>query len=201
MNKVYQTPSEWYKDHYRELKKYRGQWIAFTKEGVIAHHRDYQTMRESIDRDWSEYVIDRIFENEFVEPAKFLPVRFRTVKHHEWQPKYEVELTFQTTQTVNMLVDTGADFSLIPKSLGINLGYTQAPGERVNQADGVGGSISYLLRDVQMQIDSHLITAPVAWVQTEDCEELLLGREVVFDWFDVEFKQADEIILFKFRSQ
>ncbi|XVE12508.1 MAG: DUF4351 domain-containing protein [Dolichospermum sp. DET68] len=28
----------------------------------------------------SDYITERIYENEFVEPAKFLPVRFRTVK-------------------------------------------------------------------------------------------------------------------------
>lgn len=26
----------------------------------------------------SEYITERIYENEFVEPVKFLPVRFRT---------------------------------------------------------------------------------------------------------------------------
>jgi hypothetical protein len=99
-----------------------------------------------------------------------------------------------------MLVDSGADFSLIPNKLGSQLGYVKSPGETINQAEGVGGSIDYLLRDVEMAIDSHVILAPMAWLQTDESEEILLGREVVFDGFDIEFKQTEETIVFKFRG-
>lgn len=200
MNKVYQTPREWYKDHRHQLKRYRGQWIAFTKDGVIAHHQKFNTMMEGIDVKISNYVVEKIFENEFIDPPRFFPVRLRTVKKHEWQPKYEVHLKFQQALTLNMLVDSGADFSLIPKSLGIKLGYVKAPGETLNQAEDIGGFVAYLLRDVEMIIDSQVITAPIAWLQTDDCDEILLGREIVFDCFDIEFKQAEEIITFKYRK-
>jgi hypothetical protein len=99
-----------------------------------------------------------------------------------------------------MLVDSGADFSLISKELGSKLGYVKSPGETLSQAEGVGGSVNYLLRDVEIEIDSHLIVAPVAWLQAAEYEEVILGREVVFDCFDIEFKQAEETIVFKFRN-
>jgi hypothetical protein len=51
-----------------------------------------------------------------------------------------------------------------------------------------------------MQIDNYTFSAPVAWLQNKDCQEVLLGREVVFDLFDIEFKQAEENILFKYRG-
>jgi hypothetical protein len=54
---------------------------------------------------------------------------------------------------------------------------------------------------VEIELDGHIFTAPVAWAQTDFCEEILLGREVVFDLFDIEFKQADETIIFKRRTQ
>jgi hypothetical protein len=98
------------------------------------------------------------------------------------------------------MVDSGAEISLIPKQLGENLGYTKASGEINNQAEEVSGSIEYLLRLVEIELDGHIFTAPVPWAQTDDCEEILLGREVVFDWFDIEFKQADETIIFKWRD-
>ncbi len=41
--------------------------------------------------------------------------------------------------------------------------------------------------------------APVAWAQTDNCEEIILGREVVFDVFDIKFKQGEEMIIFKWR--
>jgi hypothetical protein len=40
---------------------------------------------------------------------------------------------------------------------------------------------------------------PIAWLQTDDAVECLLGREVVFDNFDIEFKQRDRQIIFKYR--
>jgi len=89
---------------------------------------------------------------------------------------------------------------VIPKEIGIALGYIQAHGEAIQQADGVGGSVDYLLRNIEMIIDSKKFLAPIAWLQTEACEEILLGRESVFDLFDIEFKQADETIIFKYRT-
>jgi hypothetical protein len=39
------------------------------------------------------------------------------------------------------------------------------------------------------------------WLQTNtDTEQLLLGREVVFDKFNIEFRQADEQIIFTWRN-
>jgi hypothetical protein len=52
-----------------------------------------------------------------------------------------------------------------------------------------------------MKINDHIFSAPIAWLQNENCEEILLGREVVFDLFDIEFKQAEEKIIFKHRNQ
>ena len=57
------------------------------------------------------------------------------------------------------------------------MGYIQALGEAISQADGVGGSVDYGLRNVEMIIDSHTFTASVVWVQTETCEDTFLGRE------------------------
>lgn len=204
MEPEYPTPNDWYKANYRNrsLKKYRGQWIAYTNKGVISHDQDYRKMKDGIPYDTPtlSYVIARIHESEFIEPVKFYPVRMRTLKSHDWQPKYEVLLKFQHTVTVNFLVDSGAELSLITKKLGEDLGYNKGSEEINNKAEGVGGSIEYLLRQVEIQLDGHIFTAPVAWAQSDFCEEILLGREVVFDLFDIEFKQADEMIVFKWRG-
>ena len=49
-------------------------------------------------------------------------------------------------------------------------------------------------------IDEHEIQTPVAWLQDSGFNELIVGREVVFDEFDIEFKQAEEKIIFKKRN-
>lgn len=62
-------------------------------------------------------------------------------------------------------------------------------------------AIEYLLREVEIELDGHIFMAPAAWAQTDVCQEIVLGREVVFDLFDIEFKQAEEMIIFKRRSE
>ncbi len=202
MEPEYPTANHWYKANRPKLKKYRGQWIAYNNKGVISHHRDYDKMKEGIPPNLSnlDYVIERIFESEFVEPIKFYPVRMRTLKTHDWQPKYELTLKSQESIKLKMLVNSGAEMCLITKELGQDLGCIKASGEINSKAEGIGGSIEYLLRQVEIELDGHAFNAPVAWAQTENCEENLLGREVVFDLFDIEFKQAEETIIFKWRQ-
>jgi hypothetical protein len=48
MQAEYPTANEWYKANRRELKKYRGEWIAYTNKGVISHDRDYDKMKEDV---------------------------------------------------------------------------------------------------------------------------------------------------------
>lgn len=48
MTAVYATANEWYKANRRDLKKYRGEWIAYTNQGVISHDRDYDKMKEGV---------------------------------------------------------------------------------------------------------------------------------------------------------
>ena len=83
MSKKYNSAKEWRKANYQKLKQYRGEWIIYTKDGVVAHHQDYRIMTQQINLQnlkSSDYITERIYENECVEPVKFLPVRFRTVK-------------------------------------------------------------------------------------------------------------------------
>ena len=201
MNKQYKTPNDWYNSNKSQLRKYKSEWIAFTNDGVIVHDKNLFKVSKATDNlPVSQYTIDYIFDSDFVEPVRLLPVRFKNVKRHELQPKYQIILKVNTSKSVEMLVDSGADFSLIPKDLGLILGYELAVAETLSQAEGIGGCVNYALRNVEIQLDSHIFTAPVAWMQTEEYQDVLLGREVVFDLFDVEFKQADEKIVFKKRT-
>jgi hypothetical protein len=81
MNKLYQTPSDWYRANRHQLKSYRGQWIAFTKAGVIAHHRNFNTMMAHLDPNGSDYVVERIFENEFIDPPNFCPLDLERLRN------------------------------------------------------------------------------------------------------------------------
>lgn len=78
MEAGYRTAKDWYKANRRELKKYRGQWIAYTNRGVISCDRDYQKMKDGIPADTPQlgYALDRVYESQFIEPVRFDPVSF-----------------------------------------------------------------------------------------------------------------------------
>lgn len=98
-----------------------------------------------------------------------------------------------------MLIDSGGELSLSTKKLGRDLGCVKAGGEINSKAEGVGGSIEYLLPEVEIELEGHSFMGSVAWAQTDNCEEILLGREVVFDVFDIKLKLGEEMIIFKWR--
>ena len=73
METEYPTANEWYNANRRGLKKYRGEWIAYTNNGVISHDPDYDKMKEGIFPDTPKlsYVLCRIFESEFGTAVRF----------------------------------------------------------------------------------------------------------------------------------
>jgi hypothetical protein len=75
MEAEYPTAKEWYKANRPKLKKYRGEWIAYTNQGVISHDRDYRKMKDGIHPDTPplSYVIGRIFESEFAADVVRFP--------------------------------------------------------------------------------------------------------------------------------
>ncbi|MFM7794622.1 MAG: hypothetical protein ACKO90_43440, partial [Microcystis panniformis] len=94
-----------------------------------------------------------------------------------------------------------AEVSLISYKIGPDLGYQLADAESTLVADTIGGNVEYVLRNLEITIDNHQLIAPVAWLQMPiDTEQLLLGREVVFDKFNIEFRQAEETIIFSWRD-
>ena len=127
-------------------------------------------------------------------------IRVRGIRKKEWSPDYTIEIRHQDkTLTENMLIDSGADISVISKKTGDLLGLTVAPSELFQEVAGVG-FIEYALRKITFIIDEFEVVAPVAWLQNDIYNELIIGREVIFDKFDIEFKQADEQIIFKPRD-
>ncbi len=95
-----------------------------------------------------------------------------------------------------MIVDSGADFSIISLKAGQDLGYALADGEHISICQTIGGTVEYVLRQIEMTIDGYNLMVPTAWIQNNTADVMLLGREVVFDKFNIEFRQADEEIIF-----
>lgn len=100
---------------------------------------------------------------------------------------------------VFMLLDSGADLSLIPYSVGETIGL-ELDIENKSELQGIGeGSVPYLLNDVKLKIDSIEFSARVGWALIEEVP-FILGRLDVFQYFSVEFREFENRIILE-RSQ
>lgn len=99
-----------------------------------------------------------------------------------------------------MLVDSGADVSVISYQTGLKVGLTLGKGEKVSPLGGIGGGISVVYRNLQMEIGEYLFQVKVAWSLSEDVPEIL-GRADVFDYFDIELKQSEGISIFRSKER
>lgn len=103
------------------------------------------------------------------------------------------------SQEVKMLIDSGADITLIRKSRGEDLGLALPSQDEIQFLGGIAGSAPVVYRKIEMKIEDVTFLARVAWAQAEHVPSVL-GRLDVFDKFDIEFKQSDRKILFKLRQ-
>lgn len=200
--------SSWKNAHWQELKKLAGCWIAYEQEGeIIASEKklsDLILKIEALELDFrpTYYFVHPAHVSE-VMPARFYAIYFKAVRQNNWRPVKNIDvISGEKTINLEFLVDSGADFSVLGKETGKALGFEQTNGEKIYTGETAGGGqISYLIREVKMNIEQYIIPVTVAWLLEDNYEELLLGRENVFDSFDIEFKQTDETIIFKWRAE
>lgn len=76
MEKAYLDAHNWYTENQQNLGAYRGEWIAFTSDGVIAHDREYLKTIAQIETGKTGFILARVHEYDCWEPPKFRGVRF-----------------------------------------------------------------------------------------------------------------------------
>ncbi len=95
-------------------------------------------------------------------------------------------------------VDSGADYTLVPYRIGRLLGLEERASE-VKEIGGIGGVLGTRFVIVPMKIEDHQFECKIAWAQIERVP-FLLGREDVFEHFDITFKQRDKKTIFVWRK-
>ena len=133
-------------------------------------------------------------------------VQFKTQKELSdifgpiWRPVIPVKLRNQDNiLSCEVLVDSGADITLIPKRVGTYLGFTLTNEEEIKELYGIGeGAAPFLIREVFIKIGNIEKQIRVGWALIEEIP-ILLGRLDLFNLFDIKFKQRDEIIIFTVR--
>jgi hypothetical protein len=202
--------NSWRKKHWEELKELSGNWIAYERDGdILAWDKKQKKVVANAEVTGKPYILHYIHPLDVYEPktikfvgVKFLAVRFKSLKKNGWRPYKEIRLaTKKGSKSYEMLIDSGADFSVVDYETGEMLGFQMSIGELPNEGEGVGSIIEYLMREVTMTLEGRTFKARVAWLLNEQIVEAILGRETVFDLFDIEFKQADEEVIFKWRGE
>lgn len=105
-------------------------------------------------------------------------------------------------RTVNlfMLLDSGADLSLLPYSAGETIGLVLDIGTR-SEVQGIGeGAVPYVLGEVDLQIGGIVLHARVGWALIEEVP-FLLGRLDVFRELAIEFREFENKIVIRHRSE
>jgi len=98
-----------------------------------------------------------------------------------------------------MYVDSGADITLIPRSVGDLLGF-EVERERIVDISGVGGgNVPVIIKETVIDIGGEIFDARVAWALIEDVPPLL-GRMDVFLKFEAIFREWEKVMVFNKRE-
>lgn len=92
-------------------------------------------------------------------------------------------------------IDSGADITLIPLSLGELLGF-KVEGEKIEEIGGIRGAVPVIYKKWKIKIGERILPVLIAWALIEEVPPLL-GRTDIFDVFDVSFKQKEGKIIFE----
>lgn len=95
----------------------------------------------------------------------------------------------------NPYIDSGADVTLIPLSLG-KLLELEINKNKIEEIGGIRGSVPVIYTKVALRIGEEEILTQVAWALIEEVPPLL-GRTDIFDSFKVTFEQTKGIITFE----
>ncbi len=111
------------------------------------------------------------------------------------RPNAFVELSSETSSpiAINMIIDSGADITMIPKRIGITLGLEKTGDKET--ISGISGSLDYYEKDIFIEMGGCRIKTRCAWVMDDDVP-LLLGRKDVFDKFKILFDEKNLEVIF-----
>lgn len=86
-------------------------------------------------------------------------------------------------------VDSGADVTLIPLSLGELLGFSLRGSTKILEIKGIGErGIPFVLKRIKIRLNEKIIFARIAWSLIEEVPALL-GRLDIFRLFNINFQK------------
>jgi Aspartyl protease len=189
----------WLRTIVRSPELYEGRIVAIDNDTTIVAVADsFREAREAASAVRPEGRLTYFSVPFDVADMQIMTLRLQSLREDTWSPMYTVGLKSAHSELwdCRMLIDSGADISLISKKTGEELGLQRSDEEETLSAKGIGGTISYLRRKIIVVIDSHAVAASVAWCQNAEVADLILGRKDIFDAFNIEFRQHENRIIF-----
>ena len=112
-----------------------------------------------------------------------------------WRPVASVTLIHEEREIwESVYVDSGADVTLISKSVGDALGFKIEKEDNITEIKGVGErGVPIIVKKVKIKVGEKLFEARVAWALVEEVP-LLLGRTDVFNLFDICFMKNEKTV-------
>jgi hypothetical protein len=99
-----------------------------------------------------------------------------------------------------MLLDSGADLSILPCSVGETLGLRLDISTK-GEVQGIGeGTMPYVLDEIDLQIGGIVLHARIGWALIEEVP-FLLGRLDVFRELAIEFREFENKIVIRHRNE
>ncbi|MBM2817188.1 MAG: hypothetical protein HW421_3950 [Ignavibacteria bacterium] len=190
--------NEWQKEMFKN-HEYWGRIIAIADDKIIAVADNYNEIEEKalkITQNFSCYAVPKN-----PHAIRIRTFKVRSIKKHEWEPNYLIKFFLDdgSIKEEKMLIDSGADISVISYDFGRKLGFETTMHDEINTADGFGSQVDFIMKTNDIEIDGIRFKNRFAWLQDPELYDMIIGREIVFDLFDIEFKQADEEIIFRKR--
>jgi hypothetical protein len=112
-----------------------------------------------------------------------------------WVPVVRVRLRHGgNALDLDMTVDSGADLTMLPYQVGLNLGFRKGT-SHMSSLSGIAGRTPFLLKKAGLEIGTIRLRCRVAWAQTDDVP-ILLGRCDVFDRLTISFNGRERRVTF-----
>ncbi len=170
--------------------------ILIIKDDQIVDIKDNYKDAIKISKNRDDMALFKVPKN--IDKIRILSLKIRSFKKHPWIPLYPVKYYTDHENFIrkDALIDSGADISTINYDFGLELGFKKARHDYTLTAEGIGGTIDYLLKEIEIEIDAIRLKIPVAWLLSKDNDDIIIGREIIFDHFNIEFRQKEEKIIF-----
>ncbi|MBM2813390.1 MAG: hypothetical protein HW421_152 [Ignavibacteria bacterium] len=190
--------SDWQKEIYKH-REYWGKVIAISDNKIIETADSSLELYEKMKKTGIIYISHSVPTNPNL--LRILTLRIKSMRQDLWEPFYPVKFLLPdgNYEEREMLIDSGADISAIGFEFGNFLGFEAGVQEVPQVINGIGGEINYLLREQKIEIAGFSFVNKFAWLQEPTSSEMIIGRTIVFDLFDIEFKQGDKELIFRKR--